>query len=398
MTARSNLPRVAALVGPYASGKTSLLESLLLATDAISRKGSVKDGSSVGDATPEARQRAMSVEANIAATRYLDDRWVFLDCPGSIEFQQDTFNALLIADAAVVVVEPDPARAVMVAPLLKFLDQNAIPHLIFINKVENGDARLREVLEALQIISERPLVLRELPIHQDQSIVGFIDLVSERAYKYRQGQPSELIQLPETGLGDKQSARQDMLEHLADLDDSLLEELLADATPPSEEVYNNLSRDLAADLIVPVFFGSAVQDHGIRRLLKALRHEVPDPTDSRWRNGVLPEGAAKAQVFKTIHAAHTGKLSFARIWRGEFTEASLINGQRPSGLFLPAVGKLDKTAKAGPGELVAFGRLEEVKTGDVLGPRDPRNWSGRTRCRPCSRWPCWPTRSKTRSN
>ena len=211
----------------------------------------------------------------------LDDQWTFLDCPGSVEFQQDSYNALLVADVAVVVVEPEPARAVMVAPLLKFLDQNSVPHLIFINKVETGQVRLRETLEALQAISDRPLVLRELPIRKGDAIVGFIDLVSERAYQYKEGKPSELIKLPETELSDEQTARQEMLEHLADLDDHLLEELLSDLTPPTTEVFETLSRDLAADLVVPVLFGSATQDHGISRLLKSLRHDVPDPTDSR---------------------------------------------------------------------------------------------------------------------
>ena len=370
MTAKSTLPRVAALVGPYAGGKTSLLESLLAATGAIARKGSVTAGTSAGDASPEARHRLMSVEVNVAHASYLNDQWTFLDCPGSVEFQQDAYNALLVADVAVVVVEPEPARAVMVAPLLKYLDQNSVPHLIFINKVENGQVRLRETLEALQAVSDRPLVLRELPIRKGDAITGYIDLVSERAYQYREGKPSELIKLPTTELSDEQTARQEMLEHLADLDDHLLEELLSDVAPPSGEVFENLSRDMAADLIVPVLFGSATQDHGINRLLKSLRHDVPDPTDSRWRAGLLPEGAAVARVFKTQHAAHTGKLSFARVWRGEFSEGAAIDGVRPSGLFTAVGDTLNKATKAGIGDVVAFGRLEEVKTGALLGPAD----------------------------
>ena len=378
MTAKSALPRVSALIGPYASGKTSLMESLLLATGTIARKGSVVAGTSVGDATPEARQRLMSVEVNIAHATYLDDQWTFLDCPGSVEFQQDSYNALLVADVAVVVVEPEPARAVMVAPLLKFLDQNSVPHLIFINKVETGQVRLRETLEALQAISDRPLVLRELPIRKGDAIVGFIDLVSERAYQYKEGKPSELIKLPETELSDEQTARQEMLEHLADLDDHLLEELLSDLTPPTTEVFETLSRDLAADLVVPVLFGSAAQDHGISRLLKSLRHDVPDPTDSRWRAGFLPEGPAVARVFKTVHAAHTGKLSFARVWRGEFAEGAAINGTRPSGLLTAVGATLNKTAKAGVGDIVGFGRLDDLLTGDLIGPADADT-------------PAWPT-------
>ena len=371
MTSRSTLPRVAALVGPYASGKTSLLESLLLAAEAIHRKGSVAEGTSVGDATPEARQRVMSTEVNVATASYLGDPWTFLDCPGSIEFQQDTYNALAVADAAVVVVEPEPARAVMVAPILKFLDQHAIPHIIFINKVESAQVRLRETLEALQLVSDRPLLLRELPIRDGDRILGFIDLVSERAFQYREGQPSELIKLPETELSEEKTARQAMLENLADLDDNLLEALLSDLTPPTGEIYENFARDLAKDLVVPVFFGSAAQDHGIRRLLKCLRHDVPGPNETALRRGWKAQGAPAGRVFKTVHAAHTGKLSYARIWRGEIAEGGLVNGVRPSGLLFTLGATLTKTAKAGLGDVVALGRLDTVNTGDILGSADP---------------------------
>ena len=367
MTSKSTLPRVAALVGPYASGKTSLLESLLLAAESIHRKGSVSEGSVVGDSTAEARQRGMSTEVTVATSTYLNDRWTFLDCPGSIEFLQDSYNALMVADAAVVVVEPEPARAVMVAPILKFLDQHAIPHVVFINKVESAQVRLRETLEALQMYSERPLLLRELPIRDGDAITGFVDLVSERAYRYRQGEPSELIKLPQTVLSEEQTARQEMLEHLADLNDDLLEELLSDLVPPTTEIYDNLASDLSSDLIVPVFFGSAAQDHGIRRLLKCLRHDAPGPDSTRARLGIAADGGAVGQVFKTVHAAHTGKLSYARIWRGEFAEGGLVDGIRPSGLFASLGANLSKVVKAGLGDVVAFARLDHATTGGIVG-------------------------------
>lgn len=371
MASRSTLPRVAALVGPYGSGKTTLLESLLFTTGTIHRKGSVTDGMSVGDASAEARQHSMSTEVNVASASYLEDHWTFLDCPGSIEFQQETYSALMVADAAVVVIEPEPARAVMATPMLKFLDQQSIPHIIFINKVESSQTRLRETFEALQLLSDRPLLLRELPIRNGETISGFVDLVSERAYQYRDGKPSELIKLPESELAEEQSARQEMLEHLADLDDNLLEELLSDVAPPTTEVYENLTRDLQQDLIVPVFFGSASLNHGIVRLLKSLRHDVPGPTETAQRLGVAAEGAATGRVFKTVHAAHTGKLSYARIWRGEFAEGGLVNGVRPSGLLSALGSNLSKMPKAGVGDVVAFGRLDPVNTGDVIGTADP---------------------------
>ena len=372
MTAKSpSLPRACAIVGPFASGKTSLLEAMLLASGAIGRQGRIKDGSTVGDSSPEARARFMSVEPNIPSADYLGERWSFIDCPGSVEFQQDSYNALMAVDAALVVCEPDPARAVMVAPILKFLDERKIPHLLFINKIDAAGTRLRETLEALQAVSDRPLIMREIPIRNGESVTGYIDLVSERAYAYRPGQPSQMIKIPDALKGEESLARQELLEHLADFDDHLMEELLEDIQPPTDEVYRDLGKDLGDDLIVPVFFGSAETNGGIHRLLKALRHDVPDPTVSARRLGVAPEGGPLAQVFKTVHAAHTGKMSFVRVWRGEFADNQVVDGSRIGGIYALGGGTAAKAAKAGPGDVVAFGRLDPVLTGAVLGSAEP---------------------------
>jgi len=367
MTARTpSAPRAAALVGPFASGKTTLLEALLSACGAIPRKGRVRDGSTVGDASPEARARQMSVDPSIVTTSYLGESWTFIDCPGSVEFQQDALNILGIVDAAVVVCEPDPGRAVMVAPLLRLLDEQRIPHLLFINKVDGTGPRLAETLEALQAVSERPLVLREVPIRDGETITGYVDLVSERAYRYRPGQNSDLIRIPDEINGEKGQARQELLEHLADFDDALMEALLEDVQPPPTEIYQDLSRDLAENLIVPVFFGAAEADGGIRRLLKALRHDVPGPEATARRLGIPAEGPPLAQIFKTVHALHTGKLSYARIWRGSFADNQTLGGARLSGLYLPSPTGPNKLARAGLGEIAAFGRLESLATGGVI--------------------------------
>ena len=361
-------PRCAALVGPYLSGKTTLLESILAATGAIQRKGTVVDGTTVGDPSPEAKARQMSVEVSIAGADYLDERWTFLDCPGSIELFSETQRALLAADIAIVVCEPAPDKAILLAPLFKFLDDNAIPHLVFINKLDHltsSELRVRDVIAALQGASQRPLVLREVPIRDGQTITGYVDLVSERAYKYRPGQPSELVRLPDSVAEREKSARQEMLEALADFDDTLLEQLLEELSPETGEVYRQLAKDLAADLIVPVFLGSADRDHGVRRLLKALRHECPEAATTAERLGI-PHGGTVAQVFKTFHAAHQGKLSVARIWRGAVAEGMTIGGERPSGVFRLTGHDTQKIARLEAGEVAALGRLEKAHTGDIL--------------------------------
>ena len=360
-------PRCAALVGPYLSGKTTLLESILFACGAIHRKGSVKEGNTVADAALEARAHNMSIEVSIASAEFLGEQWHFLDCPGSVEFSQDSFAALMVADVAVVVCEPEASRALTLAPLFHFLDKHNIPHMVFINKMDHANDRVGELLEAMQGVSERPLALRHVPIRDGDSITGYVDLVSERAYEYKPGEASALIELPESLQDRNAEARQELLETLADFDDALLEQLLEDAVPPKDEIYRYLTRELQADRIVPVFLGAAEMDHGVRRLLKALRHETPGPESTLERLGGA-EGDPLAQVFKTYHLPHTGKLSAARIWRGSVSDGDSFGEHRVSGMSHLMGHTLRKISKASLGDVVGLGRLEDVKTGDVLTP------------------------------
>lgn len=365
-------PRCAALVGPYLSGKTTLLESLLAVTGAIPRKGAVRDGSTVGDSSQAARTRQMSVELNVATTQFMGESWTFIDCPGSIEFAYEAVSALMVADAAVVVCEPAAERALMLAPLFKYLDDHRIPHFVFINKIDQPAARVRDVLAALQAVSQRPLVLRHVPIREGDKIAGYVDLVSERAYHYRPGQPSDLIPIPQDTLEREKEARQGLLEALADFDDRLLEQLIEDMMPSKEDVYAHLTRAMRADDVVPVFIGSAERDWGARRLLKALRHEVPEAQATMERLGIGADGEPLVQVFKTQYASHSGKLSYARVWRGPVADgASLGDGAvsaRVAGLYRPLGASLSKLAKAETGETVALGRLEGIRTGMMVTP------------------------------
>ncbi|WP_448203996.1 elongation factor G [Azospirillum sp. sgz302134] len=359
--------RCAALVGPYLSGKTSLLESLLSAAGATTRKGSVRDGNAVGDSSAEAKARQMSVEVNVASFDYLGERWNILDCPGSVELVCETQNALMAADVAVIVAEAAPEKAVLLAPLFKFLDENRIPHLLFINKVDAlGDLRVRDVVQAYQAVSERKLVLREVPIREGGKIAGFVDLVSERAWHFNPHKPSELIQIPDSLKDREHEARQEMLEAVADYDDALLEKLLEDVAPETQEVYDRLAKELADDLIVPVFFGSAENDNGIRRLLKALRHEGPGVSVAAERVGVPADAAVAAQVVKTLNGSHAGKLSVVRVWRGTVSDGMTLGGERVSGVFRMMGHNQDKLSAASAGDVVALGRLEKAATGDLL--------------------------------
>ncbi|GAB4343166.1 MAG: elongation factor G [Leptolyngbyaceae cyanobacterium] len=363
--------RNVAIVGPYLSGKTTLLESLLFVTGAITRKGKVTDRNTVGDGTPEARDRQMSVEVNAASTEYGGVRFTFLDCPGSIEFVQETLNALMGVDAVVVVCEPVSDRVLTLAPLFKFLDDWQIPHLVFINKMDRADVDFNEVLQALKKVSSRPLVAHQYPIGSGEKLVGFIDLVTEQAYHYHPGAPADPVPLPESLKEEEKAARYEMLETLANFDDHLLEELLEELEPPQEEILKDLKMELGADQIVPVFIGIADQDFGVRPLLQALLRESPEPEVTAEHRGLDSSNTTPlAQVLKTYYTPQGGKLSLVRVWQGSLTDGMVLNGVRVGGIYRMMGQQQQSLTSASAGEIVALGRMEGIKTGDILTSGD----------------------------
>ncbi len=362
-------PRCVALVGPYLSGKTTLLESILNMTGATTRKGEVNVGNTVGDSSAEARARGMSVETNVATTTFMGECLTFMDCPGSVEFQQDGRNAVMGVDAAVVVVDAEIQWPLTLAPILKNLEELGVPTAIFVNKLDKAQGSVGDLIDKLRLFSDRPLVMRHLPLRNGDEVTGYIDLASERAYQYKVNAPSELLDVPNDMIEREQEARYTLLETLADFDDHLMEELLEDITPPKEEVYRDLAVDFQNGEIVPVFLGSAESDNGVHRLLKALRHETPEVSVTAERLGLDADGPAIAQVLKTYHTAHGGKLSVVRVLRGTIEDGDHMSGDRVSGINSMLGADTKKMLKAVVGDTVALGRMEDAKTGDSLVPK-----------------------------
>ena len=362
-------PRAIALLGPHGGGKTTLLESIAMITGAIARKGAVANGSSLGDFSPESRSRVMSVEMNVLTTQYLDEELTFLDCPGSIEFLSDTLNALPGIDAAIVVCEPDAAKVMMLQPYLKRLADAGIPHMLFVNKFDKARGPLRALLASLQEASEKPLLLRQIPIWEHGVATGFVDLALERAFVYRPHAASEVVDIADYAR--EKEARFQMLEKLADYDEHLMEELLGDIEPPRDEVFSDLRRELSEGLVVPVLIGSAEGDNGVRRLLKALRHDVPEVAQAAARANLPPGSETVVQILKTFHGGHGGKLSLARVLKGHLKDGAVLHGEggreaRIGGIFALAGDKQIKRNAAQAGDTVALARLESFGTGETL--------------------------------
>ncbi len=368
---RASGPRCIALVGPFQSGKTTLLEAILARTGTIARQGTIEAGNTVGDASQEARHHRMSVEISVATTNFMGDDYSFVDCPGSVEFVHDMRAALPAVDAAVVVCELDEKKVPQLQLILRELEEQKIPRFLFVNKIDKADSTIHEVLRVLQPASRSKLLLRQIPTFSGEIITGFVDLALERAFVYKEHAPSEVIPLEGDALDQEKTARFSMLETLADHDDQLMEQLLEDIQPPRDKIFDDLSKELRENLVCPVLMGSATRTNGVLRLMKALRHETPGIVETANRLGVKTGNDPVAYVLKTLHTSHGGKMSIARVLNGQVADSTTFisperDAGRVAGVFKLLGQATEKRGAAQAGETVAFGKLDHAATGDTV--------------------------------
>lgn len=352
-------PRAVALVGPYGGGKTTLFEALLESAGVSLRR------------PRSGRTHVPTQETRLAHCSFLDDSWAVLDCPGSVEFAHETACAVAIADLAVVVAEPDPARAIALRPVFRMLESAGVPFIVFVNKVDALDCPPDALVAALQAESAVQLVPRQMPISEGGAVVGYVDLLSERAYRYRPDTVSERIGMPEAVAATEQSAHDVLVDTLADRDDALLEQVIGGEAPSASELYGHFRKDLEDGSLAGVMFGAAEHAHGVLRLWKALRHDTPDPMATAVHRGVTEDGPPIAQVFRSSYGGPSGKLSLARVWRGALRDGATIGtgdgGVRIGGITRYPGGEAQKAGEVEAGEVVALGRLDGVSAGAVLG-------------------------------
>ena len=365
-TQNSGAVRALALAGPAGAGKTTLLEAMLQAAGGAERRAG--GGDRVADNSPEARARGHSVELNLAGFDYMGDHYVVVDCPGTVEFSAEADAAVPLVDLAIVVAEPEPAKAILLQPVLQELERLGVPRALFINKMDQARGSLDELLAALAPASSAPLVARQIPIWENERVAGHVDLALERAFVYRVGEPAQRVEISPDLAQVEADARYHMLEQLADFDDELMEQLLSDVTPAQDLVFADLVREMNEGQIVPVFFGAAQTGFGVGRLLKALRHEAPSPERAAQRLGLEAPGAC---VLKTTYAGQAGKLALARVFGARMTDgADLLTTSgdrvRAGGLFAVQGASFRKITTAEPGDIVAIGKLDQAATGQVL--------------------------------
>ena len=346
--------RCFAVLGPSQTGKTTLAEKLA----ALEGTGTVQlspNGLGVTDFS------------------FMGEDWCALDTAGSVEALAQTQDALLASDACILCVSPNPEVAVLAAPYLRSIEASGTPCILFVNRIDEPKGRIRDVIAALQDYCNHPLVLRQVPIREGEAIVGAVDLISERAWRYREGQTSTLVKIPDELVEREHAARAELLEHLSEFDDWLLEELVEDHEPANDAVYAISARVLAENKVIPVMVGAASHNNGMMRLMKALRHEAPPAAALRQRLAEETGAGGDALLAVGFHAYHRpniGKTVLLRALDGGLKQGAQLGGHGLGALQAAATGKALGAGEHAAGQIFAAVKSDHLTVPSVLKADD----------------------------
>jgi elongation factor G len=350
------------VVGPSQTGKTTVVDKLG-SLEGIPKKSSSPHG------------------LNFTEFTFLNEPWCALDAPGAIESLPHAQHALLASDACILCVSPVPEEAVLAAPYLRMIEASGTPCILFVNRMDEPRGRLRDVIAALQDYASHTLLLRQIPIREGDKVVGSCDLISERAWRYREGQTSALIAIPETVVEREHEARAELLEHLSEFDDWLLEELVEDREPPSDALYAISARVLRENKIIPVMIGAASHNNGMMRLMKALRHEAPPVESLRKRlaeASAVAAGKLAAVSFHAYYRQSVGKTVFVRALSDGLKQGAPLAGSNLGMLQDIANGRSGTPLAPAAGDVFAAVKSDHLQVPALLTADravDPPEWT-----------------------
>lgn len=335
--------RVFTVLGPSQSGKTTLIEGLIGLED----------------------QRAQTLDipgvAKVSQFAFMGDDWTAIDIAGGAENLSAAGPALAASDAAVLCVGADTEAAVLAAPYFRLIEEAGVPCFLFVNRVDAASGRMSEIISALQVYCRHGIALRQVPIREDGQIVGAVDLISERAWAYQEGKPSALVEIPESVASREQEAREHLLEALADFDDALMEQLIEDQKPLTEDVYQTATDVLQHHELVPALMGSAEHRNGMLRLMKSLRHEAPGHEAARDRLSIA--GASLAAGVLADHVKHLGKTVLVRAFGGKVGNGEMLAGKAVGSITgLDAKSPLPELA---PGNVGLTMKTDHLNVGEI---------------------------------
>jgi len=374
--------RNVALVGHRGSGKTSLHEALLFEAGALTRLGTVADGTTVSDADEDEKSRGMSISASLASFQWRDVKVNLIDTPGEPSFIADALGALRVCESAVFVVNAVMGVEVSAQRLWQRASELGVARLIYVNMLDRERADFFRTLESLKGAFGPHVVATEIPIGSEHEIRGVIDLVDMKAYEYHGGEHGKEIPIPDELAEQAQEYREKLMDEVAENSDALMERYLEGEEISHDEIVQALEDGTDHGHIFPVACGVATTRLGADRLLDAIVDDLPSPV----QHGGLeveemtlepdPDADMFAYVFKTRADPFAGRINLFRVYQGTLTHDTQVLNTRTHnkeriGQLLEPQGKDVAHADAfGPGDIGAVAKLKETRAGDWLAARD----------------------------
>jgi len=376
--------RNVALVGHRGSGKTSLNEALLFQAGAVSRLGTVADGTTASDADPDEKARGMSISAALSSFEWQERKLNLIDTPGEPSFIADALGALRVCESAVFVVNGVLGVEVGTQRLWARAAELDIARMVFVNMLDRERADFFRALEQLKDAFGPHVVATEIPIGAEHELRGIVDLVDMKAYEYDgpARDNAREIPIPDDLAALAQEYREKLMDEVCEVAEALTERYLEGEDISHEEIVGALKDGTNHGDLFPVVCGVATKNIGADRLLDAIVEDLPSPV----KHGALelPEITLEpvedrelfAYVFKTRADPYAGRVNWFRVYQGVMDHDTTVmntrthHKERVGQLLVPRGRETQQADSFGPGDIGAVAKLKETRAGDWLAARD----------------------------
>ncbi len=378
-----------ALVGHNDTGKTTLVSQLLFNAGAVTRLGTILDGTTVTDFDADEIERKHSISAAVAVAEWKDVKINLLDTPGFGIFLMEAKSAMSVADSAAIVVSGVTGVEVTTEKVWKFADEHHLPRIVVVNKMDRERASFTRTLEALQQKFGKNVVPIQLPMGEEKDFKGVVDLVAMRAHQYSLDGSGkfDVIDIPSEYVSDAKDWREKLIEKVAEGDDTLMERFFEQGGLSQEELIDGMKREIQHHQIVPVVFASASRDIGGHPILDAFVSLMPSPEEVKTIDGKNAKGEKltfdrraeafpAALVFKTFSDPFSGRVSLMRVFCGTLkSDTTYWNSSREHD---ERIGKLQvlqgkqqiPVSELRAGDIGAVAKLKDVHTGETITAKD----------------------------
>jgi elongation factor G len=369
------------------AGKTTLTERMLYYTGTKHKIGEVHEGEAEMDWMEQEKERGITITSASTTFYWKDHRVNIIDTPGHVDFTMEVERSLRVLDGAVVVfcavagVEPQSETVWIQA------NKYRIPRIIFVNKMDRKGADFKNVIAMIDKRLGARAVPIQIPYGREEGFCGVIDLISMKAYVWRDedfGSAYEEEEIPEGLNSEAKAAREHLLETLSEFDDGLLEDYLAGNHISRERIVSVLRKATIESRVFPVLAGSAFKNKGVQKLLDAVVDLLPSPVDVLSVEGMLLKTGEKAirkaddnepfsaLVFKIMTDPYVGKLAFFRVYSGQIKVGDTVYNsgkdrkERIGRIVQMHANKKQDRKDVFAGDIVAAIGLKTVTTGDTL--------------------------------